>query len=193
MRLNFYYKKHLRSLFLSKFLYISLNQIIKLNFGILQLGTKKKKINYGLAYLFLMLLTGIQPVHSLTFDMIRGKKKSKFNSFFVKFQKKNFFIFLEKLTIYYFVNFENWIGLLEKFYLKNFFSIYHSLRIFDFSIFFELDFLLNFNFSNLKSISSKWCCFLFFCNTANSSFQFITLLRSLEIPVNLKKNGSDKN
>jgi len=43
LRLNFYYKKHLRSLFLSKFLYISLNQIIKLNFGILQLGTKKKK------------------------------------------------------------------------------------------------------------------------------------------------------
>ena len=107
MRLKLYYKKHLRSLFLSKFVYYSIFQIIQLNHGILQLGFKKEKLNYGLAYVFLFLISHLTPMHNIKFNVIRGKKRLSFGTLSLKLQNSFFYIFLEKMNVIYLPNLEN--------------------------------------------------------------------------------------
>lgn len=187
MRLKYYYKKHLRSLFLSKFIYWNTNQVIKLSYAVFQLGFKKEKLNYSLAYLFLFLITNIVPTHNIKFNVIRGKKKLVFGNLIVKLKNNFFFIFLEKLNTLYLPNLENWAGVLNNFNFKNQFFFFKTIKFQDFSIFPELDFLVNFNFSNLQSISKKWICYLFFFCFKNN-YEFVTILRSLEFPINNKKN-----
>lgn len=155
MRLRSYYKKHLRSLFISKFVYVCFSEIINLRFGFLQVGFKKDKLNFGLAFMFLFLITCLHPRHNMKFNVMRGKKKLGFGALNVKLRNFFFFSFLEKMNILYLPNFENWAGVLKNLELSARFSSFKFLKFEDFSIFPELDFLLNFNFANLQSISQK--------------------------------------
>jgi hypothetical protein len=155
MRIKYYYNKHLRSLLLSKFIYISSKHLIKLSNNVLQIGFKKEKLDYGLVYLFLFFITLITPLHSMKFVSIRGKKKLFFNKLGIKLNNNYAYIFLERLNVQYFPSLENWVGILHNFVLKKIFSCYYFIKIEDFSIFYELDFLVKFNFSVLQSFLNK--------------------------------------
>lgn len=182
MRIKNYYNKHLRSLFISKFTYSFIYKIVKLNTGILQLGFKKEKINYGLAYLFLFVTTLVPPLHTMKFNSIRGKKKLFFSNLSITLSANYVFTFLERLNFQYFPGLENWLGILHNFILKRKFFSFFYFKIEDFSIFYELDFLVKFNFSVLQSFLQKWNCRFYFKHSSTNSYELVTLLRSFEFP-----------
>lgn len=107
MRLKIYYRKHLRSIFISKFFYKVVHQVIRLQPGFLQLGFKKNNNNFVIAFLFLFFFSNSFPTVSVKFDFIRGRKKIKFKFLSVIFREKRFFIFLERLIFFYFVFLES--------------------------------------------------------------------------------------
>jgi hypothetical protein len=107
MCLKRYYKKHLRSLMISKFFLSSSYAIPIIESSYLSLGFKKEKIEFGLAYLLLFYMAQSSSKNIFGFTSIRGKKRIKLKSINVTLSLNKFYVFVEKCSSIYLINYES--------------------------------------------------------------------------------------
>ena len=149
MRFKNYYNSHLRSLISSKFYLRNNKKYLVSSPMLLSLGLKKIKQVPVLGYIFLFLVVHILPGFFIPFKVSQNKKKLDLSGISLILNSSFFLLLLEKLTSVYLPNYENWVGVKDNFFLAKQTKNIYFFRIINFSIFTELDFLLNFNYSSL--------------------------------------------
>ncbi len=187
-RLYFYFNTHLKSLFISKF-NMQKKEISKINFKNIAIKLKFLKQEYislDLKWLYFFFLTCQWPLIKIKFFFLKGKKILKLSSFETTLRNKACFVFLDKLILTSFINFESWVGVKKFFKLKTYNKNNLNELIFliqTLTIFWEFEFLIRSPLKVVKKETENCLLIIKFKFFNTNLLKNLNVLRSIQFPV----------
>lgn len=187
-RLQFYFNTHLKSLLISKFNFQK-KEISKISFKNISVKLKFLKQEYislDLKWLFFFFITNQWPLVKIKYYFLKGKKTLRLSSFETTLRNKMSFIFLDKLILTSFVNFENWSGIKKTFKLKIYSREFLNELIFliqDLNIFWELEYLIRSPLKAIKKETENCLIVIKFLFFKKNLLKNLNVLRCLQFPV----------
>lgn len=144
---------HLRSLYISKFLYVKFTQVIKITRLVISFVGSPSGLNI-ICLLFILVFGFIPNIQNLTLRNKHATSKNIIRVGYLFYKQKDILNIFQKIPLMYFV-FLDIEGSFFNVYSKQL-SIFKTFLKFNyiFYTFFELDFIFNFAYNNMKFITA---------------------------------------
>ena len=177
---------HLRSLYISKFLYVKFTQIIKITRLVVSFVGSPSGLNI-ICLLFVLAFGFLPNIQNLTLRSKYATNKSIVRIGFLFYKQRDILSIFYKMPLLYFI-FLDVEGSLFNTYSKQL-SVFKTFLKFNyiFYTFFELDFIFNFAYNNMKFVTAYWYFELVIRGYYAESKTVDTFLRSMNWPICLSR------